>query len=132
VRSIQLCGCSKCPKFYGTRRFITVFARAFHRPLSGARSIQSIPPHTISLRSILILSTHPRIGLPNGLFPSGFLANIVYAFLFSLFMLHAFLTHLPSLDHSNYTWRRIQVPHYAVSCKVYLYGLYYAFYLNTF
>jgi hypothetical protein len=32
---------------------------------------QSIPSHSVSLRSILILSTHPRLGLPSGLFPSG-------------------------------------------------------------
>jgi hypothetical protein len=47
------------PAFYGTRRFITVFTRALHWFLSWARSIQSIPSHPISLRSILILSTPP-------------------------------------------------------------------------
>jgi hypothetical protein len=30
-----------------------------------------------------ILSTHLRIGLPSSLFPSGFLTNILYAFLFA-------------------------------------------------
>jgi hypothetical protein len=29
------------------------------------------------------LSTNPRLGLPSGLFPSGFPTNILYAFLFS-------------------------------------------------
>jgi hypothetical protein len=47
---------------YGTRSFINVFTRALHRSLSWARSIQSIPSHPISLRSILILSTHLRLG----------------------------------------------------------------------
>jgi hypothetical protein len=39
------------PTFYGTQRFITMFTRALlHWSLSWARSIQSIPPHPISLR----------------------------------------------------------------------------------
>jgi hypothetical protein len=69
--------------FYGTRWFITVFTRTLHWSLSWARSIQSIPSHPISVRSILILSTHLRFGLPSDLFPSGFPTNILYAFLFS-------------------------------------------------
>jgi hypothetical protein len=48
-----------------------------------------IPSHPICLRSILILPTHLRLGLPSGLFPSGFPTNILYAFLFSPFVLHA-------------------------------------------
>jgi hypothetical protein len=35
------------------------------------------------LRSILLLSTHLRLGFLSGLFPSGFPTNILYAFLFS-------------------------------------------------
>ena len=62
----------KIPKFYGTRRFITSFTSARHLYLSWASSIQSIPPHPTSWRSILILSSHLRLDLPNGLFPSGF------------------------------------------------------------
>jgi hypothetical protein len=46
------------PALYGTLKFITVFTRALHWSLSWARSIQSIPYHPISLRSILIMSTH--------------------------------------------------------------------------
>jgi hypothetical protein len=45
--------------------------------------VQSNPHHTISPRSILILSTHLRLGLPSGLFPSSFPTNILYAFLVS-------------------------------------------------
>jgi hypothetical protein len=73
----------KFSAFYGTRRFITVFTRALHWSLSWARSIQFTPSHYIYLRSILILSTHLRLGLPSGLLPSGFPTNILYAFLFS-------------------------------------------------
>jgi hypothetical protein len=71
------------PAFYGTRRFITVFTRVLHWSLSWSRSIQSIPSHPTSLKSILILSTYLRLGLPSGLFPSYFLTNILYAFSFS-------------------------------------------------
>jgi hypothetical protein len=70
--------------FYGTRRFITVFTRDFHSSLSWARSIQSISSHPIYLWSILILSTHLRLGLPNGLLPSGCPTNILYAFRFPI------------------------------------------------
>jgi hypothetical protein len=60
------------PAFYGTRRFISMFTRALHWSLSWARSLQSITSHPISLRSILILSTHQLLGLPSVLFPFGF------------------------------------------------------------
>jgi hypothetical protein len=46
------------PACYGTRRFNTMFTRAIHWSLSWAISIQSKSFHPISLRSILILSTH--------------------------------------------------------------------------
>jgi hypothetical protein len=39
------------------------------------------PSNPISLRSILILTTHLRLGIPIGLFPSGFPTNILHAFL---------------------------------------------------
>ena len=59
----------KFPAFYGTRRFITALTSVRHLSLSWASQIQSIYPHPTSWRSILILSTHLRLGLPSGLFP---------------------------------------------------------------
>jgi hypothetical protein len=38
---------------------------------------------TYILKTILVLSTHLRLGLPSDLFSSGFPANILWAFLFS-------------------------------------------------
>ena len=62
----------KFPSFYGTRKFITVFTNACHLSLSWARSIQSVPSHPTSRRSVLRFCSHLRLGLPNGLFSSGF------------------------------------------------------------
>ena len=62
----------KFPVFYGTRRFITALTSVRQLSLSWVSPIQSINPNLTSWRSILILSTHLRLGLPSGLFPSGF------------------------------------------------------------
>ena len=67
----------KFPTFYGTRRFITALTSVRHLSLSWASPIQSTQPHPTSWRSILILSTHLRLGLPSGLFTSGFPTKIL-------------------------------------------------------
>jgi hypothetical protein len=41
-----------------------------------------------SILSIVILPIHLHLGLPSGLFPSGFPTRVLYTFLFSPFMLH--------------------------------------------
>ena len=63
--------------------FIAVLTSARQMSQSWASSIQSMPPHPTSWRSILILSSHQRLGLPSGLFPSGFPIKILYTPLFS-------------------------------------------------
>jgi len=68
----------KFPAFYGTRRFITALTSVRHLSLSWASPIQSIYPHPTSCRSILILFTHLRLGLPSGLFPSCFPTKTLY------------------------------------------------------
>ena len=68
----------KFSAFYGTRRLITLLTNASHLSLSWARSIPSISPYPPSWRSILILSSHLLLGLPCGLFPSGFPTKTLY------------------------------------------------------
>ena len=62
----------KFPAFHGTRRFITALTSVRHLSLSCASPIQSIYPHPTSWTSILMLTTHLRLGLPSGLLPFGF------------------------------------------------------------
>ena len=68
----------KFPAFHRTRRFITALTSLRHLSLSWASPIRSIHPHPTSWRSILILSTNLRLGLPTGLLPSGFPTKTLY------------------------------------------------------
>ena len=51
--------------------------------LSWARQIQSMPSHPVSLRYILILSSHLCLDFPHCLSPSGFPTKTLYALLLS-------------------------------------------------
>jgi len=50
----------KLSSFYGTQSFITMFNSVLHWSLPHVRSIQFTTSHTLSLRSILILSSQLR------------------------------------------------------------------------
>ena len=73
----------KFPAFHGTRKFITALTSVRHLSPSWTNPIQSTYPHPTSWRSILILSTHLRLGLPSGLLPSGFPTKTLYTSLSS-------------------------------------------------
>jgi hypothetical protein len=88
------------------------------------------PVHTTPsyLRSISILSTHLRLGLPRFLFPSGFPINILYSYRFSPFVLHA-LSSSSSLTWSFWLYlaksTSYEALHYAVLSNLlslYLFG----------
>jgi len=66
------------PRIYGT---LAVFTIARHWSLSWARCIYSTNFHPILLTAILTLSVHLHIGFPHSLFPSHFLAKILFSFL---------------------------------------------------
>ena len=61
----------KFPTFYGIRQLITAFTTPCHLFLSPVRSLQSKHLRHVSLIFILTLSFLLRLGLPIGLFPSG-------------------------------------------------------------
>jgi hypothetical protein len=69
------------------------------------------------LRSILILSTHLRLGLPSGLFASGFPTNLLYTILVSpiraTYSAHLFLLVLIFLIILCEEYK-LETPHYVV------------------
>jgi hypothetical protein len=81
----------KFPAFMEPEDSLTVFSSARHRTIP--ESAESTP-HTISLRLILI-SSHLSLGLPSGLFPSGFPTKMLQ----ELVMLSGFV-HAPLLSSS--------------------------------
>ena len=68
----------KFPAFHWARRFIIAFTCDRHLSLSWAGSILSMFSHPTSWKSILILSSHVRLGLLSDLSSSGFPTKTLY------------------------------------------------------
>jgi len=114
------------PTFDGTWRFNAVFTRASHCSLSWT-TINLVPAFTFYLRLIGVLSFDIYLGLPSGLFPSGFPTKPLHTFLFPPCVPHA-----PPISswiyHPNNGWwwvKNSEVPHYTIFSlkKVQSYGV---------
>ena len=79
--------------FYGARKFITLFTNVRHFILCQITPVHVFP--SCPFRSILILSCHVHLGFPGGLFHSSFPTKIMYALLFSVYLIWP--THFVSL-----------------------------------
>ena len=60
----------RLPALWGTR-LVTAFESSHQHSLASVRSIQSVPPLPSSSKSVLIISSPLRLGLPSGLSHSG-------------------------------------------------------------
>lgn len=94
--------------------FITMLTRSFHRSQTSARWIQSTLCIPVSIRKILILASNLCLGLPNGLFTSGFPTRIFYTFLISHAYYMCYPFHSTWFDHPNIWWK-IQVTQHLIT-----------------
>jgi hypothetical protein len=83
LRSRQLCSHLRTSQNFMDKK---VHYRVHKSPpmvpiLSQIDPVHTIPSHSISLRPVLILSIQIRLGLPSGLFSSGFPTNILHGIL---------------------------------------------------
>jgi hypothetical protein len=80
-----------------------VFSRALRWSISWGRWIKSILRHLISVRLILLLSSHLILFLSTGLIHSGVHTETLYAFLFSSCVLH--VSPISFTDSDAALWR---------------------------
>jgi hypothetical protein len=128
LRSCQLCSYSRTSKHF---RELEGSLSCSQEPSIGPypKPDRSSPHHPIPLSSILILSTHLHLGLPSGLFPSGFPINVPYIFLFSPHSCYMPCpSHPPWLDHCHFVWRKVQVMKLLIM-QFSLFTITYCFYL---
>jgi hypothetical protein len=92
--------------FMEPKCFFTMFTAACYWTIPWIRWIHSTFSHSISFRSILILSSYLHLCLPHGLLPSSFLTKILYAFLISP---SCGTSQLPWFDDLNNIWWRVRI-----------------------
>jgi hypothetical protein len=89
------------------------------------------PPHPTSWRSILILSSHLRLGLPSDLFPSGFPTNTLYMPLLSPhtrympyhFILLDFITHTKLGEEYKFTLQYTTIHYNTANISLFFFSL---------
>ena len=100
--------------FYWTRRLITAYT-SVTCPSTDLNPVHA--PHPFSWRSILILSSHLCLGLPSGLFPSGFPTKILYTPLLSphtCYIPHP--RHFSRFDHPNKIGWGVHIIKFLILC----------------
>jgi hypothetical protein len=114
-----------------------VLIRDCHRSLSWDRWIQCASSNPISIRSILILSCHLRVGIPSGLFTSASQPKCLHISHLAHTCYMPRPSHPPWSDNPNSIWWRVQImkhlimlfsppsshfiplrPKYSIKCRV--------------
>jgi hypothetical protein len=101
------CGVNRASAIQETPRILrnsNVYCR-IHKSQPPVRFLNQIDPvhapHSTSQRFTLILSSHPLLGLPSGLNPSGFPTEILYAPLLAPYVLHVLPISVFLIGHTN-------------------------------
>jgi hypothetical protein len=99
----------KISEFYGTPCFTTAPTTTCHLSQFWARSIQLTSSQPISFRSTLTLTSHLHLGLPGGLFLSGFPTKTLYEPVLSPLKCHMPHSSHSWFDHPNKIWWGVQI-----------------------
>jgi len=99
----------KVPGVYATRRLITVFTTISLWTLSWSRRIQSKPSHAVPLRSILILSSHLRVGAKIVSSLQVLRLHFVWIYHSSHACYMPYPSHPPWFDHPNSNEHKVKV-----------------------
>jgi hypothetical protein len=84
------------PAFYGTEQFSITFIKSATSPCPRPDEA-NLYSHHASLKYILIVLIHLRLGLVNGLFPQKFSSKMFYTFVSRTYTAHTILSCLTAL-----------------------------------